>query len=929
MKTLLLFLIPLFVTAQGQQERLLQQGLKASSKGLYDSAEFYYRNASSYYTSQNDRKNFLNVSIYRADNLANWGNYDAAIQIAKMVEEESEQWLGPRNYFQGFAYQAIGNAELKKGNYQQAIDQFWDAELIFIGNETSKPWLAGLYNATGNAMRDNGSYSQAIDYFNRAHNQFQRQGDEINATIAQLNIAGCYVMQEKYDEAVKEFEQGKSFFLEHLGEKHPLFGSLYNNIGAAVFYQAKDYSLALQYYLKSLAIRQKQTGEIHLDVARVYFNVGWTYEMMKKFTESDAYYSKAENILNQIFKNGHPLAAWAYSRHGHLMSRQKKFQEALGMYDLAETQNVRQVRGEKIFLDKVRAIETYKFRATTYYDWYKATKNPAHLKNALKFLIESEKVMGQAGKQRQKEGDRLEIGKISRNIFEMGVEVCYELNRITKDQVYLEEFFYFSESGKAQVLNQAVEESQALKFAGIPDSLIAEDRDNRKLTAEYTQKLLSFDPARQPASDLKDIEDILFFTSASAKMLEQQLEQEYPKYFQLKYQEKNISLKELQQQIPPGEMVMSYIITDSLVFASAITAKDIEVKPVAIKPSQLERMITAMRSGILFQQKEAFTKSSHQLFTLLFPSGIPSDIKSIVIIPDKRLAKIPFETLLETTTPPDADYARMNFIINRVTVSYANSARLYLSRIKFEPSKSVKGLLAVAPVFDDDKTNGINLRTRSWLTATEKVIKNSGQTRGQLFNGNAIAPLPATADEINSLYRLFERNKSASEMILGKLANERKLKNTNLSDFKFIHIATHGFANEESPELSGLLLAQDTTELEEDNVLYMGEIYNMQLKCELVTLSACETGLGKIMEGEGVVGLARALTYAGAQNILVSLWKVNDASTAALMIDFYQALLNESRDSISAALQKAKTNMIASGKYADPYYWSPFVLLGR
>ena len=542
----LLSLILFFATAQGQQEKLMQKGSKASSKGLYDSAEFYFRSASDYYTSQNDWKNFLNANIYRADNLVSWGKYDPAIQIAKVVAEESEQFLGSRNYFQGLAYQTIGNAELKRGNYQSAIDIFWDVELIFMRDETSRQWLAGLYNATGNAMRDNGSYSQAIDYFNRAHNQFQRQGDEINATIAQLNIAACYVMQEKYDEAVKEFEQGKVFFTERLGEQHPLFGSLYNNIGAAVFYQGKDYPLALQYYLKSLAIRQKQNGEIHLDVARVYFNIGWTYEMMRKLAESDAYYSKVENILSQLFKNGHPLTAWVCNRHGHLMARQKNFQKAMELYDKAGKQNVREVHGQNIFLDKVRAIETYKFKSTTYYDWYKATKNLEHLKNALKFLTESETVMRQAGKQTQKEVDRLEIGKISRSIFEIGSEVYYELNRITKDPHYLEEFFVFSERGKAQVLNQALEQSQALKFAGIPDSLVAEERENSRLTSEYTQKLLSFDPARQPASDLKVIEDILFYASASSKMLEQRLEEEYPRYFQLKNQEKNITMKQLQ-----------------------------------------------------------------------------------------------------------------------------------------------------------------------------------------------------------------------------------------------------------------------------------------------------------------------------------------------------------------------------------------------
>jgi CHAT domain-containing protein len=189
-------------------------------------------------------------------------------------------------------------------------------------------------------------------------------------------------------------------------------------------------------------------------------------------------------------------------------------------------------------------------------------------------------------------------------------------------------------------------------------------------------------------------------------------------------------------------------------------------------------------------------------------------------------------------------------------------------------------------------------------------------------------PLPATADETQSLYNLFLASKKPAELILGPVAGEKKLKATKLGDYQYIHLATHGFVNDESPELSGLLLAQDTTDHDEDNVLYMGEVYNLQLNADLVTLSACETGLGKIIEGEGVVGLTRALTYAGARNILVSLWKVNDASTAELMISFYQRLLQNNQMQISAALRDAKLAMIKSGKFSDPYYWSPFVLTG-
>jgi CHAT domain-containing protein len=132
---------------------------------------------------------------------------------------------------------------------------------------------------------------------------------------------------------------------------------------------------------------------------------------------------------------------------------------------------------------------------------------------------------------------------------------------------------------------------------------------------------------------------------------------------------------------------------------------------------------------------------------------------------------------------------------------------------------------------------------------------------------------------------------------------------------------------EDSPELSQIFLQGSS---EEDGNLYAGEIYNLQLKADLVTLSACETGLGKISKGEGIIGLSRALLFAGAQNLMVSFWSVVDNSTANLMIDFYQNLLqDEVTKGYASALRRAKLKMIDTREYAAPYYWAPFILIGN
>jgi CHAT domain-containing protein len=211
----------------------------------------------------------------------------------------------------------------------------------------------------------------------------------------------------------------------------------------------------------------------------------------------------------------------------------------------------------------------------------------------------------------------------------------------------------------------------------------------------------------------------------------------------------------------------------------------------------------------------------------------------------------------------------------------------------------------------------------------EGLKTDSMMIHRSMFTGNYIRPLPATETETEAIFKLYNGNNLKAKVLLHSNANEKSIKSGELEQYKVLHFATHGFVNSERPELSGLLLAQDTTG-GEDGVLYSGEIYNLKLNADLVVLSACETGLGKIQKGEGIIGLTRALLYAGAKNIIVSLWQVPDNSTSDLMVDFYKNLLiSKGQLSYSEALRNAKLKMISEGSNTNPYFWSPFILIGK
>lgn len=149
-----------------------------------------------------------------------------------------------------------------------------------------------------------------------------------------------------------------------------------------------------------------------------------------------------------------------------------------------------------------------------------------------------------------------------------------------------------------------------------------------------------------------------------------------------------------------------------------------------------------------------------------------------------------------------------------------------------------------------------------------------------------------------------------------------------LAQYRFVHFATHGVLNEAHPELSGIVLSlRDENGTAQDGFLRLHEIYQLKLNAELVTLSACQTGLGKQVRGEGMIGLTRGFMYAGAARVAASLWKVQDDATAELMHEFYKAMLQNNQRP-AAALRAAQLAMLSKAAWQQPFYWAAFVLQG-
>jgi CHAT domain-containing protein len=193
-----------------------------------------------------------------------------------------------------------------------------------------------------------------------------------------------------------------------------------------------------------------------------------------------------------------------------------------------------------------------------------------------------------------------------------------------------------------------------------------------------------------------------------------------------------------------------------------------------------------------------------------------------------------------------------------------------------------------------------------------------------LGEGKSLNRLQYTRDEAEAILALVPESQRLQALDFE--AERELITSADLADYQIVHLATHGLLNEQNPELSGLVLSlfEETGEAE-NGFLRLHDIFNLNLPAELVVLSACETGLGENVRGEGLVGLTRGFMYAGAKRVVVSLWKVNDVQTSVLMTQFYERMLQEEQNPV-AALRAAQLQMWEAGK--SPYYWAAFTVQG-
>ena len=400
-----------------------------------------------------------------------------------------------------------------------------------------------------------------------------------------------------------------------------------------------------------------------------------------------------------------------------------------------------------------------------------------------------------------------------------------------------------------------------------------------------------------------------------------------PRYASIHYPEP-VRVSEMQSELLDEHTVLvEYLLGEKRSLAWVVTRKGIVTvslparKVIEDQASSYRKALTQRVSTLTVRESLGeIRRSGGKLYGLVFQpiETAVTCCQTLIIVPDGALNYLPFEALVTGS----------GYLAEKHAVVYGPSASALvcvraLNRQVVEPPKVLVAFADPMTISAPRGKSGAQTdRAKIGFERRSEVLAAEDYTE----RGFSLLPLPYSREEVLSISKLFPS--AESKVYLGAEAREETVKSEKLADFRYVHFASHGFLDETTPGRSGILLARDP-QSSEDGILQMDEIMRLKMNADLVTLSACSTGLGKFVNGEGVLGLTRAFFYAGARNVAVSLWNVNDSATATLMGDFYR---NLNRGLPKAeAMRRAKLAMLrgSQASWRHPYYWAAFVVQGE
>ncbi|MFK7904363.1 MAG: CHAT domain-containing protein [Chitinophagales bacterium] len=794
-----------------------------------------------------------------------------------------------------------------------------------------KLWLAGKYSKLGESYRWKKNYEMGQYYFKKAeelltglppnelmyriyHKQsFPHLYHEFYYDFYDAKHEESIAYHEKARKVVESDEYSPKSKQE--GAKMEIYGNLTMIYLAEMEIDKANYWMSkFEEQLKKISINasNRELLGVYLGWAAFYKRKGdfdaAIFNLEKCFDYNYSLYNQiplfAHNLVGRIYfeKEDYLTALSHFQKSLVLLSDQKDLEDNI-YKNPSITQIILKNRLLKTLHDKGRTL--YRYGLVN-------NNNQKNLEGAFDTYILAIDVLDIMRQEFRNEKSKKRLGEDILTIYEEAIILSLKLYELTQDQKYKEQAFIFSEKSKANLLMEAINDRQ-VKSAYLPDSLIKKEKEFQSNLVFYEG--LIYEERRKPLANdakLRLWKEKAVQLKEGQELFRQGLKQDYSPYFELKYASESIKVKNIQDKLSANQSFIEFFWGEEKLYAFVVSPneqKEISLQTYIIGDVKTlgEQISTFVKNHENpYSSFSEYVENSHGLYQkILHPivSQLDENIAELMIIPDGMLGYVPIEALvteLPKNDSPDYSIHNLAYVIEEFQINYTYSASLLLQNEEMQEgfkrsSENEKVLMAYAPSFygkSDEK------RIRS---CAEELVK-----------------LDCAESEVYSLGEEWE-----GEVFIGERATKQRFLNeANNSDI--LHLATHACMDDHNPNFNRIYFSND-------EYLSALELYTLQLNTQLTVLSACNTGSGQLLKGEGVMSLARGFMAAGCPSLITTLWGVNDCSSKKLMTRFYKHLYNgEAKDE---ALRNAKLDFLkhdqTSSLDSHPFYWAAFIQLGN
>jgi CHAT domain-containing protein len=647
---------------------------------------------------------------------------------------------------------------------------------------------------------------------------------------------------------------------------------------------------------------------------RVYDDkYSWTLATWGFFYERTAQYDKANKAhLESVtaYKNEGLNPSSAYWNLAQIANAQKDYFSALKYQhqNLSELSNV--LNPNDIFSNPPKSEWVKCFlsgadfsdKLMAYYKYVNSHNNwNEHVDNLIVLFEITVSQLEYNQSKTEREISKAYLLKRSYNICELGLKIFAKARELRNNKEYISKMYDVLEKSKSYLLNDALKESDAGKFSGIPDELL---QLQKKYESTISELGFTLNNQKLSASKQQEIESEIFENKTKLDKLKKQFEKEYPKYYAFKYGEQKPELKEIQAALPENTAIIAYFEGKNNLYRLFIDAKRSSMYIINAddnyrkKTENFHKILSDIPAAVQNSDKSINNLKAlgFELYTMLIPQDIDKNIEHLIIIPDGSLNYIAFEALLSKQSVEQKRYQELPFLIKKYNISYNYSAQLWYKQ-KLSKRKEEKPMKILA------------------MAASYPLNKSASDSLGL-----KLPPIPGAKEEVKRL----------ENFISGKFLFEKEASESNFKKFApeygIVHLALHGLVNAEKPEYSCMAFTQQHNS--EDELLHAYEIKQLGLNAKLIVLSACETGQGKYQHGEGVISIGRSFMYAGAPSVMMTLWQLHDQTSVQIIESYYKNLQQGMKKDV--ALRKAKLDFLEKSdlKNGHPAFWAAFIQLG-